>query len=100
MVEHGLEIEGPALEGVLRRVVGAVRARVAARFPEDQPVTRGEPGHVDVPHRGVAADAVGEHERRAAAVLLVVDADPVVGLEVWHGALSYSPPDSRLTASH
>ena len=63
-VEHRLEVEHPPLERVLRGIFGATRSRVAARLPENQPVAGGQRVAVDVPHLDVAADAVGEHERR------------------------------------
>ena len=48
----------------------------------------GEGVAVGVPHVGVAADPVGEHERGApAAVLLVVEPHPVVGPDEWHGGI-------------
>ena len=87
-VENGLEVEHPALERIPGRILGAVGPCVAARFPENEPMLGGERVAVHVPHVGVAADAVGEHQGGpAAAVLLVIDPRPIVGPGEWHGGI-------------
>src|SRR2546422_532103 len=90
-VAHRLEVEHPPLERVLRGIFGAVRSRVAARLPENQPVAGGQRVAVDVPHLDVAADAVGEHEGRSAPVHLVVDPDLVAGPGERHGGILAAP---------
>ena len=85
VVHQVAQVEDPVREGDPGRVLGAVRAGVSARLPEDEPMPGRERRDVGLPHPGVAADAVGEQHGLAASVLLIVDADAVSGREVSHG---------------
>src|SRR5215470_4097402 len=118
VVEDVPEVERPAAERVARGVGRAVRPGVAPRLPEDHAPPGGEARRVGRPHVGVAADAVGEDERRclprararparrSGTVLLVVDPDPVGGPRVGQsnlpsdsGGRYFLPPPPPVTAS-
>src|SRR5215813_12705365 len=87
VVHEIVEIRDPVREGDALRVLGAVRAGVAARLPEDEAMARRQGLDVRLPHAGVAADAVGQQDRLAAAVFFVVDPDAVARGRVGHGRL-------------
>src|SRR5216684_193473 len=57
------------------------------RLPQDESVAGRQRLDVRLPHARVAADAVGQQDRLAAAVLFVVDPDTVTRGRVSHGIL-------------
>ena len=83
-VEHGADI---VARPVLRIAVGVIRhigGRIAAGIVRDAAVTPAEIPHLPLVAAIVVGEFVDEHDRGAGAGLLVIEADPVIGRQVWH----------------
>ena len=66
-----------------RGIVGIIGLAVAAHVPQDELVMFRQRLDLALPHRRCRRIAVGQHQRRSAAVDLVIDLDPVT-IDFWH----------------
>jgi hypothetical protein len=85
-VEHAADVVPGAGLRVALEVLGHVGRRVAARVVRNAAVAARKVAHLRLPAAVVAAELVHEHDRRAAARLLEIELDAVVGREGWHNA--------------
>ena len=85
-VEHAADVVARARLRVALEVLGHVGGRIAARVVGDAAVAAREVAHLRLPAAVVAGELVHEDDRRAAAGLLVVQLDAVVGVQRWHVA--------------
>ena len=84
MIQHRSDIIRGAGLRVFRHVLRHVGWRVAARSVGDRTIALAEVAHLRLPRAVVASVFVHENDRSAAAGFLVVQADAIVSLGVWH----------------
>ena len=83
-VEHGADVVAGAVLRIARGVFGHIGRRVAARIVGDAAVAPPEIPHLRLVAAVIVGEFVDEHDRRAGAGLLVIEADAVIGGQVWH----------------
>ncbi len=85
-IEHAADVVARARLRVALDILGHVGGRIAARVVGDAAVAAREVAQLRLPAAVVAGELVHEHDRRAAAGLLVVELDAVVGGKLRHVA--------------
>ena len=91
-VEHAADVVAGARLGIAGRVLRHLGGRPASRIEGDATVAPREIAHLRLPAAIVACELVHEDDRRAAAGLLVIELDAVVGGKVGHWVLTSVAP--------
>src|SRR5271154_2915402 len=83
-VEHGADVVAGAILRIARRIFRHLRGRVAAGVVGDAAIAPPEIAHLAFVTAIVVGEFVDENDRRSRAGFLVIEADAVIGRQLWH----------------
>ena len=83
-VEHGADIIAGALLGITGRILRYVGWRVAAGIVRDAAIAPRKVADLRFKAAVVVGKFVDEDDRSTRPRLLVIEADAVIGVDVWH----------------